>query len=160
MLAVIEKDAVISPCGLFRYTLRRTWDPSKGKVLVIGLNPSTADAYVDDPTIRREIAFAISWGYGTLLKGNLFAFRATDPKKMRKAEDPIGPENDKYLLDMRKEASLVICAWGAGGNFRVRDYDVLNLCKGSVIKCLGKTKEGFPRHPLYVKADTALVDWP
>lgn len=156
---VMEMGALISPCSLFRYTLRRTWDGAKPKALVIGLNPSTADHRKNDPTITREITFATSWGCGALLKGNLFAYRATDPKEMRKAADPVGPDNDKHLLEMFNEADIVVCAWGTGSSFMRRDLAVAKLLQGKPLRCLGVTKEGHPRHPLYLKAGTPLENW-
>jgi len=152
-------DALISPCRLFRYTLRRTWDATKPKAFIIGLNPSTADHLKNDPTVTREIAFAVSWGCGTLLKGNLFAYRATNPKDMKKAADPVGPDNDRYLLEMFNEADIVVCAWGTGGSFMRRDLAVAKLLQGRTFRCLSVTKEGHPRHPLYLKAGTPLEDW-
>jgi hypothetical protein len=159
MQSVMKMDALMSPCGLFRYTLRRTWNEARPKALLIGLNPSTADHRRNDPTVTREIAFAMSWHCGTLLKGNLFAFRATDPKDMRKAVDPIGPENDKWLLEMFSEADIVVCAWGVGGAFMRRDLAVAQLLRGKPLKCLGVTKDSHPKHPLYLKATTPLMDW-
>ena len=92
-----NKDAVLSECKKYRYMLRRVWDRTKPACLFIGLNPSTADATVDDPTIRRCVGFADSWGYGELVVGNLYAFRATKPKDMFNQDDPVGPFNDLWL---------------------------------------------------------------
>lgn len=85
--------------------------------MFVGLNPSTADELLDDPTIRRCVAFARSWGYGALCMTNLFAFRATDPDVMKSADDPVGPENDQHLQDLANGASVVIAAWGVHGTF-------------------------------------------
>jgi hypothetical protein len=157
--AKIQMDALISPDSIYRYTLTRTWDETKPKLLVLGLNPSTADEKKDDPTVRREIGFAIRWGYGALLKGNIFAFRATDPKKMKLASDPIGPDNNRWILEMAGRAKCIVAAWGVHGSFMNRDQAVAKLLAWKALWCLGVTKGGFPKHPLYVKAVTPLVPW-
>lgn len=156
---MLHSDADFSADSAHRYTLTRVWDFSKPKAFLIGLNPSTADHWANDPTIRREIAFAVSWGCGTLLKGNLFAYRATDPRAMRKAADPIGRDNDEWLLKMYQQADIVVACWGAGGSFMGRDMQVALKLRGKPLKCLGLTKDFSPRHPLYLKADTQLIDW-
>lgn len=152
--AATEASAVFSPCRTWRYELRRAWDASLPLVTFVGLNPSTADETRDDPTIRRCIGFAKRWGYGSIVMVNLFAFRATDPRDMRAAADPVGPENDARLGGVR---GLVIAAWGTGGAFRGRGEAVRSLF-GSVY-ALGLTKDGYPRHPLYVRGDAELVPW-
>lgn len=119
------------------------------------LNPSTADATQDDPTIRRCIGFARDWGYGSLKVVNLFAFRATDPSILEGAADPIGPENDRHLVETCQQADLVVAAWGNYGRLLGRDRQVVALLAShSEIMCLGSTKCGNPRHPLYVRGDT------
>ena len=148
--------AFLSPCGLYRYSLMRTLFTGRGRVLFIMLNPSTADAEVDDPTIRRCIGFAREWGFQELEVANLFALRATDPKELRKASDPVGPENDRHLMMMSSCADAVIAAWGAHGAYRNRSRQVLGLLEGTV-ECLGLTKQGHPKHPLYIRADAARV---
>jgi hypothetical protein len=147
--------AVFSPDRVYRYTLTRTWD-SGPTVAFIGLNPSTADETVDDPTIRRCIGFAKRWGYGTLVMLNLFAFRATDPRVMRAAGDPIGPENNAYIQAVAAEAGDVVAAWGVHGSYLGRDRAVRDLLFWRP-SALGLTKDGHPRHPLYVRADATLV---
>ena len=148
------KGAVLSPCGRYRYSLTRTWPTGRGTVLFIMLNPSTADAETNDPTIRRCIAFARRWGFRRLDVGNLFAWRATDSRELRTVSDPVGPENDRRLMHLSKCADVTIVAWGAHGAYRNRDLDVLALLTGKV-EHLGLTKLGHPRHPLYLRADTA-----
>ncbi len=120
------------------------------------LNPSTADAETDDPTIRRCIGFARKWGFQELQVGNLFAWRATDPRELKQALDPVGPENDRHLMTMSGCADVVIAAWGARGNYRNRAAEVLDLLEGTVYH-LGLTKQGHPKHPLYLRADTSRV---
>ena len=148
-----NKDAVLSECKKYRYMLRRVWDRTKPACLFIGLNPSTADATVDDPTIRRCVGFADSWGYGELVVGNLYAFRATKPKDMFNQDDPVGPFNDLWLKKMGLSCEIIIAAWGANGALSVRGRDVKKLMPAQMYH-LGLTKAGQPKHPLYLKADT------
>jgi hypothetical protein len=119
------------------------------------LNPSTADANVDDPTIRRCIGFARSWGYGRMGVVNLFAFRATKPNDLLRADDPVGPENDDHICDALAHSDFVICAWGAHkfAEARARDFMKILKTRNTLAHCLGVTKAGAPRHPLYVKGD-------
>ena len=107
----MEKKANISKDKIYRYTLSRTWDSTKPTVLFIGLNPSIADENIDDPTITRCINFAKDWGYGTLLMANLFAFRSTYPKEIYLIDDPIGKDNDHYILECVKQSDLIIACW-------------------------------------------------
>ena len=117
------------------------------------LNPSTADAMVDDPTIRRVIGFAKDWGYGSALVGNLFAYRATDPKELKQRYDAVGEENDYYLSLLARLSDKIIVAWGSMKYAKVRARAVVHLLRDRQLQCLGKTKDGSPRHPLYVKKD-------
>lgn len=152
-----EGSAVISPCEAYRYTLLRAWDSRRPMCGWIGLNPSTADHRQDDPTIRRMIGFARGWGFGGILVLNLFAFRATKPADMRLAIDPVGPDND-YFLRRYAPPRWVAC-WGPGGDYRGRADQVAAMFAGR-LSCLGATKTGAPRHPLYVRSDTLLQAWP
>jgi hypothetical protein len=148
--------AVISDCGQYRYALTRWWGdgPVCGFIM---LNPSTADAEKDDPTIRRCVGFARREGCGALLVLNLFAFRATNPRDMADAADPVGPHTDHYLLDLIQNVDgPLIAAWGAHWMAGERANDVTAMI-GRHCVCLGKTKDGSPRHPLYVPADQPLV---
>ena len=151
--------AVFSPCRRYRYTLFRDLGMQGPQLTVVMLNPSTADAVKDDPTIRRVIGFAKSWGHGSLLVLNLFAIRATDPRAMLAASDPVGPENDAHLiaaLNQAKKLGLpVLAAWGAHGGHQGRDFHVLHkLVDGVDWRCLGRTHHGHPKHPLYVPSNT------
>lgn len=148
------KGAIMSSCNTYRYTLSRIWDEEKYVVNFIGLNPSTADAMNDDPTIRRCVRFAKDWGYGGIVVTNLFAFRATDPKDMMNANNLIGPDNDRWICETAEEAGRVIVAWGSNGGHLNRDSKVMAALSSEKPECLGLTKHGYPRHPLYVKADT------
>lgn len=146
--------AFISECGRYRYALTRDVAPltGEGTCTFIMLNPSTADAEQDDPTIRRCIGFARSWGFARLKVVNLFAFRSTDPRELLACGDPSGPENLCTIAKVVGGSDLVVCAWGAfplAGAEHVRL--VLELIGGP--HCLGLTANGSPRHPLYVRAD-------
>jgi hypothetical protein len=157
----IERVTLFSPCRAYRYTLWREWDPifngGERYVCFIGLNPSTADEVKNDPTIRRCIGFAMRWGYSALCMVNLFAFRATDPGEMMSAADPVGPENDAWLVKCADSAGLVVAAWGVNGNYEGRASQVSKMISG--MQCLGFTSNGSPRHPLYVRADTMLENY-
>jgi hypothetical protein len=128
------------------------------------LNPSTADAEVDDPTIRRCMGFARSWRLGSVWVVNLFAFRATSPDDMKRVVNPVGPYNDDAISDLAEYVApygmhaRVICAWGAHGGFQNRDTRVHQLLLKAKVhpECLGTTLQGAPRHPLYVKGDKPL----
>ncbi len=147
----MEKKTVFSASRLYRYTLWRTWDMFQPAYLqVIGLNPSTADEMQNDPTIRRCIDFAKRWGYGSLCMTNLYAYRSTDPNMLLHIENPIGDENDKWLHDVSKNAGLVLAAWGTHKAIGLRHKTVMAFMETRPLVCLGMTKGGQPRHPLYV----------
>ncbi|HLO83574.1 MAG TPA: DUF1643 domain-containing protein [Nostocaceae cyanobacterium] len=155
----MEKYAVID--GNYRYLLGRKWDINQSQVTFVMLNPSTADHQQDDPTLRKCINFAKSWGYGSLEVVNLFAYRATNPRELRQVNEPVGTKNNYYLELAIKKASLIILAWGTKGSFQKRDQEVINfLSDQQPLYCLGLTKHGYPRHPLYVKNDTKAVIFP
>jgi hypothetical protein len=153
----IHSGAAFSPCRIYRYVLWRIWDESKPIVMLNGLNPSDADELIDDPTITREIDFVRRWGYGGFFKLNLFAFRSPKPEIMRLAADPVGPENDAYIIEYARRAALIVVCWGAAGYYRNRDTAVLKVLDGLELYCLGLTKHGYPRHPLYLRAETRLI---
>ena len=154
-----ESNAVISDCGQFRYALTRRWG-SGPTALFIMLNPSTADASDDDPTIRRCIAFAKREGCGGLQVENLYGFRATDPEQMfSKGEIAVG-QTDRFILLAAADAPRpLICAWGADRRAKARAKQVTAYLKewGATPLCLGRTKDGSPRHPLYVKGNAPLM---
>ena len=153
----MRRSAVLSRDGRYRYALRRTWDADKPCVLFVGLNPSTADHRVDDPTIRRCIQFALDWGFGRLAVANLFALRSTSPRALRHASDPIGPRNDAWVRRLVCESQVVVAAWGNYGAFRGRDREVAAMLPAP--KCLATTMRGYPRHPLYLPRETTLCDF-
>lgn len=143
----LASSAVFSPCGRYRYELWRRWAEGP-HVLFIMLNPSTADATVNDPTIRKCISYAKAWGYGALCVANLFAWRATDPKDMKAAHDPIGPENNITLHRLMSPASKIIAAWGKHGRHLDRDQRVMAMIPS--LHCLARNVDGTPCHPLYL----------
>lgn len=149
----MNKGAQFSDCLKYRYALWRTWDENNGHVMFIGLNPSTADETKDDPTVRRCIGFARAWGFGGIHMLNLFAYRATNPKELKKAEDPVGPENNEYLKQYLDPPRLNIACWGVHGAFKDRGESVIELLGIENLSCLDVTRDGHPRHPLYLKGD-------
>lgn len=142
----MEKKAIISKDKIYRYKLSRTWDSTKPTILFIGLNPSIADENIDDPTITRCINFAKDWGYGTLLMANLFAFRSTYPKDIYLIDDPIGKDNDHYLLECVTQSDLIVACWGNNGTYMNREKVITELIPN--LYCLQKNKNGTPHHPL------------
>lgn len=161
----IRKQATISQCGKYRYRLTRYWGPGQFLPFVM-LNPSTADAEVDDPTIRRCISFARREGAGGIVVGNLHAFRATRPEDMKRAEDPFGPSNAEALaliaIAAVADGMPVVCAWGASGGMFAGDRAAIKQlqAEGARLVCLGKTGNNMPRHPLYVRGDQPLEAYP
>lgn len=157
--------------GDYRYSLGRDWTvtPTPRRVLWIMLNPSTADGLVDDPTIRRCMGFARSWQqHGLPFTGmevvNLFGLRATDPRALAVHHDPIGPDNDSVLRSLANQpaTTLIVAAWGANSSAAARGSKiraVLQEVDHQRVHVLGLTKDGHPRHPLYLKASTSPVLW-
>ncbi len=150
--------AEFSDCRTWRYALYRVWDEALPRLGVFALNPSIADEVNDDRTVSRLQRFARDWGYGGLNMGNIFAFCATQPRVMKKAENPVGPENDVWLERLATDSALMLAAWGVNGRFRHRDRQV--LARFRQLRCLSVTKYGFPRHPLYVPGDTRHKQYP
>lgn len=152
-----ETNAIFSPCRTWRYTLNRQFGSGNGRAcMFLMLNPSTADEVQNDPTIRRCINFAKAWGYSRLTVCNIFAYRSTDPKGLRQTPDPIGPYNDHHIVACHSESLLTIAAWGVHGEYLGRAEQVVKLLADSStpLMCLGKTKDGQPKHPLYVAGAT------
>ncbi len=157
--------ADISPCGKYRYLLEREWSDFSvdqgGSAMFVMLNPSTADGDVDDPTIRRCVGFAKSWGYGWLSVVNLFAYRATDPKELFKAGDAVhGPRNQEVIERAATHAGIIVCAWGAHKSADWQAETVRGWLHGETLYALGFTKSGHPRHPLYLPADAKPIALP
>jgi len=152
---------ILSDDGKYRYTLYRDLNNIFGNgeiLLFIGLNPSTADAETDDPTIRRVKNYAISFGYSHLLVGNLFAYRATNPCIMELQSDPVGPENDRHLQEMIYGADHVLCGWGTHGTLNNRDREVMEFAWRKA-RCLSVNSDGTPGHPLYLRKDLTLTPY-
>jgi hypothetical protein len=155
--SAVERHAWIAGGGRYRYELERRWGPGEPLVWVM-LNPSTADAFQDDPTIRRIVRFTVDACHNALLVVNLYALRATDPALMLSDPNRVGPLNDKVLARARHRGPIV-AAWGAGAQ-PARVFDVLEgPLAGVHVSCLGTTKKGHPRHPLYVPADQPLTPY-
>jgi len=154
--------AIISPCGLYRYTLHRKLSDNAKAALFIMLNPSTADAQLDDPTIRRCMGFVLRENCGSLTVVNLYAFRATNPKDLLTCPDPIGPDNDRHIQEQlehtREVGGIVVAAWGAFPMAVERARAVTS--QFGPFQCLGVTKAGSPSHPLYLNGAAALRPYP
>ena len=151
----MNKGAIISPCGQYRYQLWRIWNEDKPRVLFICLNPSTADAAFDDPTVRRLMGFAFKWGYGGFYLGNLFGYRTTYPSDLIRSSNPVGIDNDRHLLSMQTKCDRVVFAWGNDGALHERSKQIAE--KFPEAFCLGKTNSGQPKHPLYLSKNTELI---
>lgn len=154
--------AVISPCGRYRYSLSRIWDIELPTLSWCMLNPSTADAVQDDPTVRKCVGFARRWGFGSIHVVNLFAWRATDPRELDAVEDPVGPDADRWI--QRAFRCPVVVAWGAGLPRRcertAQRIALVREAAGASATCLGLTKAGEPRHPLMLAYATERQPWP
>lgn len=154
-LAVDAATAALSPCGTWRYALRRRWGP--GPVLVwVMLNPSRADGRVDDHTIRRCVALAKRDGYGAITVVNLYAYRTPYPEELDGADDPVGPVNDTVLRYVVGRADAVVAAWGGDPRVAARTALVVKALGGRPLWCLGVTASGSPRHPSRVRRDAAF----
>lgn len=165
-----DVSAYISECGLYRYSMRIQWNFDDDRGLddaplrfmgLFMLNPSIASHLISDPTAKRGVGFAKREGFDGLLIGNPYAFRATKPKDLFKAIDPIGPENFIELYNMLLAVDKAVVGWGANlADNRARE-DFLNIVDRVKIDlyCLGRTKSGEPRHPLYLRSDTKLELW-
>lgn len=157
--------ATFSECKKYRYQLWRDWGNVVGDkgILFIMLNPSIADETINDPTIRRCIGFSKDWGFMKLYVGNIFSFRSTDPKKLKKVDDPVGPDNDYSLRSMAYDSSLIVCAWGNHGMLNGRGDIVRGmLSKAGMppIYMLRVTKSNQPSHPLYLPGNLKPSEWP
>ncbi|MEM8730291.1 MAG: DUF1643 domain-containing protein [Pseudomonadota bacterium] len=153
--------ATYSDCDRYRYALTRCWDPGGAALLYILLNPSKATEIDNDPTVERCERRARALGFGAFRVTNIFAWRDTDPRALRQAQAPVGPQNDEILRDSLASADLVIAGWGAHGAHRDRGSAVALLLKASGVPIhhLGLTKDGHPRHPLYIAYRHRPVLW-
>lgn len=153
---IMEKGAEFSLCRKYRYVLWRVWDQDLPKAMCIGLNPSTANADNPDPTIQNLIRILRNNGYGSLYMTNLFALVSPYPEDLRACPDPV-KDNDRWLSKMRDFCDVVIFCWG---NFKQAEYRakkmIWNIEKPM---CFGKNANGSPKHPLYMKQSTKLINY-
>lgn len=156
-----QSTAVYSPCERYRYLLTRTWDAAGQNALFVMLNPSTATEVQNDPTVERCERRARALGFGAFRVANIFAWRATDPRAMRAAADPVGPLNDDAIVDSVGWADRVVCAWGNHGDHLGRGMAVADLLRatGAPLFHLGLTQTGHPKHPLYIGYDRQPEPW-
>lgn len=139
----------------YRYFLKRRW--SNGPVVLwIMLNPSTADEKFNDPTVKRCEVFSKTWGFSGYSVANLYAYRSTDPRQLKIVEDPTGSENDQNILELVSQSDLVIAAWGTHGINREQEVIKKVSCLKDIY-CIGITKNGHPKHPLYVSSATEKI---
>lgn len=145
---------------VYRYRLWREWSLStaRNRLLWVMLNPSTADEFVLDPTLRRCEGYSFAWGFYGFEVCNIFALRSTDPKALYKHADPVGPDNDRTILECAANAAAVVVGWGTHGKYSRRGADVVRMLAAHqiAVQCLGTTADGFPKHPLYVSKVTPL----
>lgn len=152
-------DARVSADGRYRYKLSRRWQAGGLTLLMVLLNPSTADARQNDPTVRRCLGYAQGWGFNCLLVGNLFAYRSRWPRDLLTAADPVGPDNDQALLELAAAADLVVAGWGNHGQSLGRAAAVRRLLESYGWHALGWTKSGQPKHPLYLPGSARPQSW-
>ncbi|MFT6556299.1 DUF1643 domain-containing protein [Sneathiella sp.] len=155
-----ESGADFSDCDAYRYRLWRRWDDGPS-VSFLMLNPSTADAARNDPTVERCHRRAISMGFGALEVINIFGFRATDPKDLKRASDPVGPANDDALIESITRADMTICAWGSHGDHLDRHLAVRKMLRDKALNVhvLALTSKGQPKHPLYIPYSETPKPW-
>lgn len=162
---VLERSALISDCGLYRWRLERVLGAIGIVAAILGVNPSKADAEIDDQTIRKDMGFGARLGWKRILKGNLCAYRATDVRELRSVRDPVGPLNDAHLEQIMRDADIVIAAWGPTSKLptrlRGRWKRVVEISRsvGKQLHCFGTCGDGQPRHTLMLAYDTPLVPW-
>lgn len=159
----VRGDWVVSKDHIYRYELSRVWDENLPVLLLIMMNPSTASKNENDPSVAKCMRYAEDWGYGTLLVGNGFAYRATDHKQLGKVADPIGPENDKHLLRMAERADTILFAYGQPSQkLRFRGPQVASMLAESHLSkfhVLELALDGTPKHPLYLKGSLKPIPW-
>lgn len=152
--------AALDEKRIFRYALWRRFLEKGPTLMFCMLNPSSADELKNDPTITRCEGFARDLGFARLVVGNLFAFRSTDQRNLKWVEDPVGPDNDAWLIKLRKMSQMCICAWGVNGGLLGQDHHVMVMLRElGPLHCLKKTKAGKPGHPLYLRADLKPVEY-
>ncbi len=158
----VESDALISPCGKYRYWLNRWWDKGLPLAVFVMLNPSDANAVDDDPTINCCVRLAKREGYGGIHIVNLFAFRTPYREKLADQDDPVGPDNDRHILAATRLGAVTILAWGEYVAVPTRPAKVLKMLRAAAtsnLKCIERLKGGQPRHPLYLRKEATLIDF-
>lgn len=158
----IRRCAQFDATGQYRYQLTRHWDDTRPGLAFIMLNPSYADHQQDDPTLRRCTRLAQQWQYGSLIVVNLFAYCTASPPVLKTVDEPIGKENNRFILQGCQTAEHILLAWGNWGSLHDRDRTVLKLVAPyrDRLYCLAINRTGQPRHPLYVPQNTQLRSWP
>lgn len=159
-MSSVEGTAYFSTCRKYRYALSRFWDQKKPYVLFCMLNPSTADHEKNDPTVERCQRRAEQMGFGGMVVVNIFAYRSTDPEKLYKVKDPIGPDNMRVVISLAKEAKLVICGWGKHGSLKSHGTFMLRKLQDHGVRthALKINKDGSPAHPLYIGYKVKPID--
>ncbi|MCA9091372.1 MAG: DUF1643 domain-containing protein [Planctomycetaceae bacterium] len=155
----VDSVAVYDPTEVYRFYLERTWDSEQAVVAFIGLNPSTATEYQNDPTVNRCQNFAAAWGYGGFIMLNAYGLRSTDPRGLKTIDDPVGSLNNHYTLLGVERAALVMCCWGTHAGLGNRHEALRELLKGREVHCFRRTKAGYPNHPLYLRNDSRPVPY-
>ncbi len=157
----LKKDAIFSEDEdrMYRYLLTRVWDSSKPVIGFIGLNPSCADACIDDKTSLKLTTLSDSWGYGGFHISNLFAYRSTDSNALKNVSNPIGEKNNKYIMELINICEEVVLMWGNKGNLLNRNNEVLSLLNPNNTYCIRMTKSGNPSHPLFLKGDSPKIKY-
>jgi hypothetical protein len=157
----LARSAEFDATGQYRYRLGRRWDPQRPAITFVMLNPSRADHRQEDPTLRRCLGLAQGWGYGALTVVNLFAHCSSQPQALQRVPDPVGPENDRFLLAACTDTPTLVLAWGNSGSLYGRDRAVFHRLEPYRDRCycLGRNQTGQPRHPLYVRRQTPLLPW-
>lgn len=161
----MNRTATISACGFYRYRLDREWDRGLGNLYAGLINPSTADAYEDDATVRGLVARAKKLGFGSLTIWNAFAVRSSNPADIYQHTDPVGPLNNHFIKEILEECksgdAACFVGWSHHGNHLGRADKIVSLAKevGVPLYCVGVNADGSPRHPLYVRHDAVLTLW-
>ena len=157
----IDSEAAYSPCGRYRYALTRVWNPRDRRVLYIMLNPSTASELKNDPTIERCQRRAVGLGLGAMRICNLFAWRETSPANLLRAQEPFGPDNADAIVEGAGWADQIICAWGVHGAHLDAGPSLESALRAASVELfhLGLSKDGHPRHPLYISYAVTPQKW-
>jgi hypothetical protein len=166
MTPAARSGAVISACARYRYRLEREIGSSGPVFAFFGVNPSTADATVDDHTVRKWKGFTKAWGGSRFIVGKVFAFRATAVGELARVQDPVGPDNDRHLDAIAREADILVPCWGKRDKAPKAMHPRFDLilqrlvASGKLVLCLGVTRGGDPLHPLALPYSTPLIQIP